>query len=96
MAAKVAFLTQEMPPGERAPRTVVQPAAIVRKNGREVVYAVRDSKAVEVTIETGGKLGDMVEVVKGIQAGEKVVVKPLDKLRDGAKVSLFEGNSAYD
>jgi HlyD family secretion protein len=88
MAAKVAFLTQEMPPGERAPRTVVQPAAIVRRNGREVVYAVRDNKAVEVTIDTGGKLGDMVEVVKGIQAGEKVVVKPLDKVRDGARVSL--------
>lgn len=88
MAAKVAFLTQEMPPDERAPRTVVQPAAIVRKNGRELVYAVRDNKAVEVTIETGGKLGDMVEVVKGIQAGEKVVVKPLDRLRDGAKVSV--------
>ena len=30
----------------------------------------------------------MVEVVKGIQAGEKVVVKPPDRLRDGAKVSL--------
>jgi RND family efflux transporter MFP subunit len=88
MSAKVAFLTQEMPPGQRAPRTVVQPAAIVRRNGREVVYAVRDNKAVEVTIETGGKLGDMVEVVKGIQAGEKVVVKPLDKVRDGARVSL--------
>ncbi len=88
MAAKVAFLTQEMPPGERAPRTVVQPGAIVSRNGRQVVYAVRDNKAVEVTIETGGKLGDMVEVVKGIQVGEKVVVKPLDKLRDGARVSL--------
>lgn len=88
MAAKVAFLTQEMPPGERAPRTVVQPVAIVSRNGRQVVYAVRDNKAVEVTIETGGKLGDMVEVVKGIQVGEKVVVKPLDKLRDGARVSL--------
>ena len=53
MAAKVAFLTQEMPPGERAPRTVVQPAAIVSADGRDVVYAVRDDKAVEVPIETG-------------------------------------------
>ncbi len=88
MAAKVAFLTQEMPPDERAPRTVVLPAAIVRKDGREVVYAVRDNRVVEVAIETGGKLGDMVEVVKGIQPGEKVVVKPLEKMRDGARVSL--------
>jgi multidrug efflux pump subunit AcrA (membrane-fusion protein) len=88
MAAKVAFLTQEMPPGERAPRTVVQPAAIARKNGREVVYAVRDNKAVEIAVETGRRIGDMVEVVKGIQPGEKVVVKPLDRVHDGAKVSL--------
>jgi HlyD family secretion protein len=88
MAAKVAFLTQEMPPGERKPRTVVQPAAIVHKNGRDVVYAVRDDKAIELPIETGGKLGDMIEVMNGIQPGEKVVVKPLDKVRNGAKVSV--------
>src|SRR5262245_236723 len=88
MAAKVAFLTQEMPPEARTPRTVVQPAAIVHKNGRNVVYAVRDDKAIEVPIETGGKLGDMIEVVKGIQPGEKVVVKPLDRMRNGARVSV--------
>jgi HlyD family secretion protein len=87
MAAKVAFLTREVPPEERAPRTVVQPAAIARKDGRAVVYAVRDGKAMEVPVETGGKLGDMIEVVKGIEPGEKIVVKPLDRMRDGAKVT---------
>ena len=88
MAAKVAFLSREMPPGERSLRTVVLPAAIVHKDGREAVYAVRDNRAVEIPVVTAGKLGEMVEVVKGVEPGEKVVVKPLDKLRDGTKVSL--------
>ena len=88
MAAKVAFLSQEMPPDQRSPRTVVQPAAIVRSNGREAVYVVRDNKAVEVAIVSGARIGDMVEVVEGVKAGEKVIVKPPDRLRDGAKVTL--------
>ena len=88
MSAKVAFLTQEMAPGERAARTVVQPAAVVERSGRKVVFLIRDAKAVETAVETGAMLGDMLEVVKGVKAGDRVVLRPTDRLHDGAAVSV--------
>jgi HlyD family secretion protein len=51
-----------------------------------VVYAVRYGKAAEVAVQTGGTIGDMVEV-SGLKAGEKIVLKPSERVRDGTGVS---------
>ena len=88
MSAKVAFLSQVMPEGERAPRTVVAPAAIVERDGRKVVYAVRDGKALEIAIQTGASYGDALEVKQGLKPGDKVVIKPSERLRDGVAVAV--------
>ena len=87
MSAKVAFLSREVPPGERAPRTVVQPGAIVHRGGRDVVFVVKDGKASEAAVRTAGRIGDLVEVASGVKAGDKVVLKPSRSLRDGSSVS---------
>ena len=47
---------------------------------------MQDEKAVETPIETGEKIGDMIEVLKGPKAGEKVVLRPGDGLDNGDKV----------
>jgi RND family efflux transporter MFP subunit len=88
MTAKVAFLTRELDEGMRAPRTAVQPSAVVERDGVRMVYAIRDDRAHAVPIETGGKIGEMVEIVKGVQPGDKVIARPPADLRDGARVSL--------
>lgn len=88
MSAKVAFLSQEVPADQRGAHTVVRSAAIVSRNGRSVVFVIKDSKVAEAQIETGRTIGDMIEVVKGVAPGDKVVLKPSDRLRDGATVSL--------
>ena len=88
MSAKVAFLAREMPEAERAPRIVLPPAAIVERNGRKVVFQVRDGKALEAAVTTGESIGDMVTVTQGVKVGDKIVNKPGDKLRSGAAVAL--------
>jgi len=88
MSAKVAFLSREVPAGERSPRTVVQPRAIVKRGGRDVVFVVRDGKVIETGVETAGKIDELVVVAKGVTAGDKVVLGPPRTLRDGAKVSI--------
>ncbi len=88
MSAKVAFLTQEMPATERTPRVVVQSFAIVERNGRRVVYVVKDGKAVEAPVVTGSKIGELVEVKSGVKAGERIVARPSEKLRDGVAVAV--------
>ena len=86
MSAKVAFLTQEISDADRAPRVALNVAALTTRAGRNVVFVVRDDKVAEVPVETGAKMGDLVEIRKGPQPGEKVVLRPGAKLHDGAAV----------
>ena len=88
MSAKIAFLEKEMAAEQRAARTVVQPDAITRRNGRSVVFLMKDEKAVETPIETGEKIGDMVEVLQGPKAGDKVILRPGDGLGNGDKAKM--------
>jgi RND family efflux transporter MFP subunit len=86
MSAKVAFLSREVPKEQNAPRIAVPASAVTERSGRKVVYAVRDGKAAEVAVQTGSTIGDMVEV-SGLKAGEKIVLKPSERVRDAAAVS---------
>ncbi|KIO49390.1 efflux RND transporter periplasmic adaptor subunit [Nitrosospira sp. NpAV] len=86
MSAKIAFLEKEMAAEQRAARTVIQPDAIIQRSGKNVVFIMKDEKAVETPIETGEKIGDMIEVLKGPKAGDKVILRPGDGLDNGDKV----------
>jgi HlyD family secretion protein len=88
MSAKVSFLSQEMPAGERIARTVLQPAAIVQRDGKSVVFVLKGDKVAQVTVDTGAKIGELVEVRSGVAAGDRVVMRPPEKLHDGARVAL--------
>lgn len=90
MSAKVSFLTQEVPADRRERRTVVPPGALVQREGKTFVYRIDADRAVETAVETGDKLGDAVEIAKGIKPGDKVVVRPPQQLRDGMAVKLAE------
>ena len=86
MSARVAFLEREVARGEETPRTAVNPAALVSRNGKQSVFVVRDDKAVETPVTTGGNIGDGIEVLDGLTPGEKVVVNPPKKLKSGSAV----------
>ncbi|MCX7143105.1 MAG: efflux RND transporter periplasmic adaptor subunit [Proteobacteria bacterium] len=85
MSAKVAFLEREVRADETKPVTAVLPAAIVTRDGATWLYVLREDRVALTKVETGAKLGDLVEV-RGVKAGERVALKPLDKLADGARV----------
>jgi RND family efflux transporter MFP subunit len=87
MSAKVAFLDKEVPAAERAPRLALPAAAIAQRDGRAVAFAMRDGRAVETPVTAGGKIGDLTEIAEGaLKAGDKVVLRPADGLRNGARV----------
>jgi multidrug efflux pump subunit AcrA (membrane-fusion protein) len=88
MSAKVAFLSEELPAAAREPRPAVNPEAIVTRNGTELVFAVRDGKAVATPVRIGRKLGDAVELLEGPAVGTKVVLRPNERVKDGAAVKL--------
>lgn len=88
MSAKVAFLEKEMPEGERSARSVVQPAAIIERDGGSVLFVIRDGKAVQVAVKPGMKIGDLVEIDGKVSAGDKVVLRPPAGLRDGSAIKI--------
>jgi RND family efflux transporter MFP subunit len=90
MSAKVAFLSKPVKPEEQKPRTVISPGAVIDRKGKNVVYVVKDNRVAETPITVGERLGDMVEVLEGVKAGDKVVVKTPEKLRDGTRIKIIE------
>jgi len=87
MSAKVAFLEKEVPQVERSARTVVQPAAVVERDGASVLFTVKDGRAVQVAVKKGMVIGELLEV-SGVAAGDKVILRPPEKLRDGMAVAV--------
>lgn len=70
MFVEVTFAT-----GTNAQRTVVPRAAVQSISGRSVVYVATDDEGrfIERPIQLGPVVGEAVEVVKGLQPGERVV-----------------------
>jgi len=87
MSAKVAFLSRALTEAERAPRLAVPAAAVVEQGGRKVVFQVTDGVARVVPVETGGAIGDFLELASGPKAGDRVVLHPPAGLRFGARVT---------
>jgi RND family efflux transporter MFP subunit len=88
MGVKVTFL-RNADEGEPATRPVaLVPRAVLRQDGdRTIVFVIGPDNVVERrAITTGGTDGDRVEVVAGLNSGERVVVSPPPDLADGAPV----------
>ncbi|ULX52171.1 efflux transporter periplasmic adaptor subunit [Cupriavidus taiwanensis] len=86
MSAKIAFLSRAATAQDRQPVVAVQPAAVATRDGRQVVYVVRDGKAHEMTVKSGAKLGELV-AVQGVKPGDVVVLSPGDQIGDGSRVT---------
>lgn len=90
MSAKVAFLSRSVKSEEQKPRTVINPAAVLIRKGKNVVFIVKGNRVVETSITLGSNLGDMVEVLDGVKAGDRVVMKTPEKLKDGTRIKVIE------
>ncbi len=67
---------------------VVPKQALVTRGASKVVYVVENSIALERSVETGIESDDKIEVTKGLNVGEKVVIQGQQSLSDKAKVSV--------
>ena len=90
MSAKVAFLERKMNDSELTPRTAISPESLITRDGKHAVFRVKDGIAIETPVTTGEKIGDRMEVLSGVKAGDRIVRKPTDKLRNGSKIKVTE------
>jgi hypothetical protein len=51
-----------------------------------VVFVMREGRVVQTAVEAGDKLGELLEIRSGAAAGDKLVLRPPEKLRDGMRV----------
>lgn len=87
MSAKVSFLSQDVTPEQEKPLLAVNPDAIVQRDGANVVFALREGRAVAVPITPGAKIGDLATVAGRVKSGDKVVLKPDAALHSGSRVA---------
>ena len=90
MSAKVAFLSREVLPEEQTPVLTIPAEAVVRKDGRSRVFVIREGLAAETPVRAGRRLDNMVEILEGLKAGEKVALSPLSEITHGRKVKTPE------
>jgi RND family efflux transporter MFP subunit len=76
---------------ERFPDAVTVPAtAIVRRDGKSVLFTLQGDTARAVPVTSGIRVGDRLQV-RGVSAGAQVVVSGQESLDDGSKVTQGEG-----
>lgn len=72
--------------GPGSPLVPVQ--ALVKQDGKDYVFVVRDDRVERRAVRVGPVLGGGAQVQAGLQAGETVVLAPAAELQDGATVTI--------
>jgi len=92
MSAKVSFLSvpidTKMLSEEKS--LVIPSTSIKEENGSVMVYKVENDVVETVEIKTGRKMGNYVEVLSGLQAGDNIIEKITDEIKAGTKVKIVQ------
>jgi membrane fusion protein (multidrug efflux system) len=75
--------------GERPNAMLVPEQAIVPRNDANYVFKVADGKAKLTKVDLGLRQPGQVQIVSGLEAGDRVVTDGQLKLRDGAPVAVI-------
>lgn len=86
MSARVSFLSQPVTAEQQLPLTAVSAGALTQRDGRTVLYVIRDEQAAEVAVTPGRKFGELIVFVGDARSGERVVLDPSPALKAGAPI----------
>lgn len=62
--------------------------AVLDENGVKVVYVAKDGKAQKRRVEVGMNNSDMIEITKGLDVGEDIIVEGQQYLTDGVNITI--------
>ncbi|MET8063765.1 efflux RND transporter periplasmic adaptor subunit, partial [Micromonospora sp. NPDC005313] len=71
---------------EAADAVAVPASAVFSADGRDAVWVLRDGRADRVPVTVGVQGQDLVQIVDGVRAGDRVVVRGADQVRDGQEL----------
>ena len=81
------FATARIEQATKTAAVLVPPTAVATTAGTSRVYVVNGDHVEERIVTTGDTVGDLVEITKGLKAGERVATTNVGQLADGIKVS---------
>ena len=81
------FATARIEQPGRTPGVLIPASSVQVTSGTSRVYVVAGDHVDERIVTTGEVVGDLVEITKGLKAGERVATKNIAQLADGIKVS---------
>jgi RND family efflux transporter MFP subunit len=68
---------------------ITVPVSVIQKTGEgELVYVAEGNKAKAVMVSTGNNSNGLVEILSGLEAGQKVIVEGFEELDNGAPISV--------
>jgi len=85
--AKVNFL-EESKPSAVEDRILIPKSAVADSQGASSVYLIKDGRAARQSIKTSKELGGQIEVVSGLVGGEQLIVRGLEGITDGERVTV--------
>ena len=71
-------------------------AALQYRYGVNRVFVIEGDKLAVRELKVGDRLGDRIEVVSGVKAGERIAITDIEKLVDGMKVSVAAAKTASE
>ncbi len=93
MGVRVSFLEKSDKNRKPLPGVLVPKSAMVQRDGKDVVFVVKDGRATQTPVTAGADFSDMQQITQGVSAGEDVVTTPPADMKDGEKVQVKSGGS---
>ncbi len=88
MSARVAFMSETSGKEDGKPRVAVHPGAVILRGNKKVVFLVDRDQVREILVEVGNPLESLVEIKKGLNPGDLVVLSPPEGLASGKKIRI--------
>lgn len=92
MSAKVSFYTEPLDTSiiNQKPLLIIPSSAVQEENGKKYIFRIVNDKAKKFEVKLGETLGSYVEVVSGLQTGDKIINELNDEIFDGVSVKIPE------
>ena len=90
MSAKVLFLTKTAAAPKEPVRSIltVPLSALASRDGKRVVFVIRDNRAAEILVTVGKEFGSHTEITQGLSAGDRVITAVTDRIANGTVVKV--------
>jgi HlyD family secretion protein len=85
--AKVNFL-EEAKPSSDENRILIPKSAVTDHQGTPSVFLIKDGRAARQGIKTSKELGGQIEVISGLVGGEQLIVRGLEGITEGERVTV--------